>query len=336
MILTPDSSAQATMATSPAPESPISSISSHGSRASSVSRMSCVSQGMSSPYHVAQLPHHLSPNMPTMDSTVSSAKPEPELNIGTSRKKIELSVNVHKRKKKNIFLYYPFLLPNFTLYFRKETELENYEISIRFEILENIIQGGPLVSYLKWYRKGKKKKKRSRVVTVEWKQKVVTRRCCNPPRERRKCSSFSPTFLLSDTRSPSPRGEQREHWHIDNTRICIVWTVCNPIFFFFYLQNSTVLRCCVAFAGTRRPVFTMEYTPARDARWVEIRALATRDTPSLTSFFDPFTNFRLRSSSYQSHFRVSYIYTYIENRVGEYFFTRGLVEIFDTFSLSLV
>lgn len=113
MILTPDSSAQATMATSPAPESPISSISSHGSRASSVSRMSCVSQGMSSPYHVAQLPHHLSPNMPTMDSTVSSAKPEPELNIGTSRKKIELSVNVHKRKKKNIFLYYPFLLPNF-------------------------------------------------------------------------------------------------------------------------------------------------------------------------------------------------------------------------------
>ncbi|XP_031367682.1 nuclear hormone receptor E75 [Apis dorsata] len=82
MILTPDSSAQATMATSPAPESPISSISSHGSRASSVSRMSsCVSQGMSSPYHVAQLPHHLSPNMPTMDSTVSSAKPEPELNI---------------------------------------------------------------------------------------------------------------------------------------------------------------------------------------------------------------------------------------------------------------
>lgn len=160
MILTPDSSAQATMATSPAPESPISSISSHGSRASSVSRMSCVSQGMSSPYHVAQLPHHLSPNMPTMDSTVSSAKPEPELNIGTSRKKIELSVNVHKRKKKNIFLYYPFLLPNFTLYFRKETELENYEISIRFEISEYIIQGGPLVSYLKWYRKGKKKKKK--------------------------------------------------------------------------------------------------------------------------------------------------------------------------------
>lgn len=57
--------------------------------------------------------------------------------------------------------------------------------------------------------------------------------------------------------------------------------------------------------------------------------LATRDTPSLTSFFDPFTNFRLRlpSSSYESHFRVSYIYIYIY-RVREYFFTRG---IFDTF-----
>lgn len=35
----------------------------------------------------------------------------------------------------------------------------------------------------------------------------------------------------------------------------------------------------------------MEYTPARDARWVEIRA---RHIPSLTSFFDPFTHFRLR------------------------------------------
>lgn len=117
MILTPDSSAQATMATSPAPESPISSISSHGSRASSVSRMSCVSQGMSSPYHVAQLPHHLSPNMPTMDSTVSSAKPEPELNIGTIRplstkliKRVESLLNVRgkkREKEKNIFSYYP-------------------------------------------------------------------------------------------------------------------------------------------------------------------------------------------------------------------------------------
>ncbi|KAL2730942.1 nuclear hormone receptor E75-like isoform X3 [Vespula squamosa] len=75
MILTADSSIQGALATPP--ESPISG----SSRASSVSRMSCVSQGMSSPYHVAQLPHRLSPNMPTMDSTVSSAKPEPELNI---------------------------------------------------------------------------------------------------------------------------------------------------------------------------------------------------------------------------------------------------------------
>lgn len=105
-------------------------------------------------------------------------------------------------------------------------------------------------------RKEKKKKKRSRVVTVEWKQKVVTRRCCNPPRERRKCSSFSPTFLLSDTRS-SPRGGQREHWHIDNTRIYIyiyiythiVWTVCNLFFFLLLLfaefDGTTVLcRVC--------------------------------------------------------------------------------------------
>ncbi|KAK2584322.1 hypothetical protein KPH14_006713 [Odynerus spinipes] len=75
MILTADSSIQGALATPP--ESPISG----SSRASSVSRMSCVSQGISSPYHVAQLPHRLSPNMPTMDSTVSSAKPEPELNI---------------------------------------------------------------------------------------------------------------------------------------------------------------------------------------------------------------------------------------------------------------
>ena len=100
MILTPDSSAQATMATSPAPESPISSMSSHGSRASSVSRMSCVSQDMSSPYHVAQLPHHLSPNMPTMDSTVSSAKPEPELNIGTIRDRCPDKSDTKKKRKK--------------------------------------------------------------------------------------------------------------------------------------------------------------------------------------------------------------------------------------------
>lgn len=332
MILTPDSSAQATMATSPAPESPISSISSHGSRASSVSRMSCVSQGMSSPYHVAQLPHHLSPNMPTMDSTVSSAKPEPELNIGTSRKKIELSVNVHKRKKKNIFLYYPFLLPNFFTQRNRIGKLWNLD---QVRDTREYYTGWSISLLSEMVQKRKKEKKRSRVVTVEWKQKVVTRRCCNPPRERRKCSSFSPTFLLSDTRSPSPRGEQREHWHIDNTRICIVWTVCNPIFFFFYLQNSTVLRCCVAFAGTRRPVFTMEYTPARDARWVEIRALATRDTPSLTSFFDPFTNFRLRSSSYQSHFRVSYIYIHISKIVLANIFLREVSSKFSILFLFL-
>ncbi|KAL6266247.1 hypothetical protein P5V15_003106 [Pogonomyrmex californicus] len=80
MILTPDSSAQDTLATSPAPELLIPNVSSHDSRASSVP---CVpTRGMSSPYHVVQLAdHRLSPSMPTMDSTVSSAKPEPELNI---------------------------------------------------------------------------------------------------------------------------------------------------------------------------------------------------------------------------------------------------------------
>ncbi|XP_018404916.1 PREDICTED: nuclear hormone receptor E75 isoform X1 [Cyphomyrmex costatus] len=80
MILTPDSSAQDTLVTSPAPELLIPNVSSHDSRASTVPRVP--SRGMSSPYHVMQLAdHHLSPNMPTMDSTVSSAKPEPELNI---------------------------------------------------------------------------------------------------------------------------------------------------------------------------------------------------------------------------------------------------------------
>lgn len=62
--------------------------------------------------------------------------------------------------------------------------------------------------------------------------------------------------------------------------------------------------------------------------------LATRDTPSLTSFFDPFTNFRLRlpSSSYESHFRVSYIYIYIPcsriffyARYFRYFFFRFIL-----------
>lgn len=81
MILIADSSAQDTLATSPAPESLIAGVSSHDSRASSVPRVPA--QGVSSPFHVVQLvAHRLSPSMPTMDSTVSSAKPEPELNIG--------------------------------------------------------------------------------------------------------------------------------------------------------------------------------------------------------------------------------------------------------------
>jgi len=82
MILIADSSAQDTLATSPASESLIAGVSTHDSRASSVPRVPA--QGMSSPFHVVQLAaHRLSPSMPTMDSTVSSAKPEPELNIGT-------------------------------------------------------------------------------------------------------------------------------------------------------------------------------------------------------------------------------------------------------------
>lgn len=82
MILIADSSAQdVTLATSPASESLIG-VSTHDSRASNVPRVPA--QGMTSPYHVVQLAaHRLSPSMPTMDSTVSSAKPEPELNIGT-------------------------------------------------------------------------------------------------------------------------------------------------------------------------------------------------------------------------------------------------------------
>lgn len=82
MILIADSSAQDTLATSPASESLIAGVSTHDSRASNVPRVPA--QGMISPYHVVQLAaHHLSSSMPTMDSTVSSAKPEPELNIGT-------------------------------------------------------------------------------------------------------------------------------------------------------------------------------------------------------------------------------------------------------------
>ncbi|XP_014467813.1 PREDICTED: ecdysone-inducible protein E75 isoform X2 [Dinoponera quadriceps] len=75
MILTADSSAQDTPA-----ESLVRSLPSHGSSRASTRVVS--TQGMSSPYHVVQLAaHRLSPSMPTMDSTVSSAKPEPELNI---------------------------------------------------------------------------------------------------------------------------------------------------------------------------------------------------------------------------------------------------------------
>ncbi|EFN66044.1 Ecdysone-induced protein 75B, isoforms C/D [Camponotus floridanus] len=80
MILIADSSAQDTLATSPASESLVAGVSSHASRASSVPRVPA--QGMSSPFHVMHVAaHRLSPSMPTMDSTVSSAKPEPELNI---------------------------------------------------------------------------------------------------------------------------------------------------------------------------------------------------------------------------------------------------------------
>ncbi|KAK0165868.1 hypothetical protein PV328_004350 [Microctonus aethiopoides] len=79
MILTPDSSIQQGCLVPLAPESPISTASTH-SRSSSVASRSCTS-AMSSPYHVSQFSHNLVPNMPTMDSTVSSARPEPELNI---------------------------------------------------------------------------------------------------------------------------------------------------------------------------------------------------------------------------------------------------------------
>lgn len=75
MILTPDSSIQQGSLVPSTPGSPMSSASSK-----SCSRPSSVT--MSSPYHIAQVPHVV-PNMPTMDSTVSSARPEPELNIGT-------------------------------------------------------------------------------------------------------------------------------------------------------------------------------------------------------------------------------------------------------------
>ncbi|KAH0552071.1 hypothetical protein KQX54_005094 [Cotesia glomerata] len=72
MILTPDSSIHQSLVPS-GPGSPVSIASNKSS-----SRPSSVT--ISSPYHIAQVPHVV-PNMPTMDSTVSSARPEPELNI---------------------------------------------------------------------------------------------------------------------------------------------------------------------------------------------------------------------------------------------------------------
>lgn len=80
MISTPDSSNLhgSSLMHPPTPDSPMSCLSSHSSpRSSSVGR-SCMS-GIPSPYQMAQIPHMV-PNMPTMDSTVSSA--EPDLNIG--------------------------------------------------------------------------------------------------------------------------------------------------------------------------------------------------------------------------------------------------------------
>lgn len=176
-------------------------------------------------------------------------------------------------------------------------------------------------------------------MTVEWKQKVVTRRCCNPPRERRKCSSFSPTFLLSDTRSPSPRGEQREHWHIDNTRIYLyAYVQCGQCvtLFFFSSSNCRIRRdhSIVSRMRGQGVRFSLWSTLLRGMQGEWKFELATRDTPSLTSFFDPFTNFRLRlpSSSYESHFRVSYIYIYIPcsriffyARYFRYFFFRFIL-----------
>ncbi|KAG8035164.1 hypothetical protein G9C98_001654 [Cotesia typhae] len=73
MILTPDSSIHQGNLVTSVPGSPVSVPSTKSS-----SRPSSVT--MSSPYHIAQVPHVV-PNMPTMDSTVSSARPEPELNI---------------------------------------------------------------------------------------------------------------------------------------------------------------------------------------------------------------------------------------------------------------
>lgn len=77
MILTPDSSEQDALSTSPAPASMIPVLPSNDILGSLHSQTV-------DPYDSIQFPtRRLSSSMPTMDSTVSSAKPEPELNIGT-------------------------------------------------------------------------------------------------------------------------------------------------------------------------------------------------------------------------------------------------------------
>lgn len=83
-------------------------------------------------------------------------------------------------------------------------------------------------------------------------------RCCNPlhARERRKCSSFPPTFL-----SRSARGEEAAAEDIVST--CI-----NGMQFSHLFQNSTGPLCYAGSAATRHPAFIMGFTPARDARWV--------------------------------------------------------------------
>lgn len=77
MILTADSSEQDALSTSPVPASMIPVLSSNDIIGSLHSQTV-------DPYECIQFPNRrLSSSMPTMDSTVSSAKPEPELNIGT-------------------------------------------------------------------------------------------------------------------------------------------------------------------------------------------------------------------------------------------------------------
>ena len=93
-------------------------------------------------------------------------------------------------------------------------------------------------------------------MTVEWKQKVVTRRCCNPPRERRKCSSFSPTFLLPDACSP-PRGEQCESdtlCYPDVTHLVQVKQQCVIFFFFCFscrIRRDDGIVSCLRRQGVR-------------------------------------------------------------------------------------